>query len=141
MSASKLRGMFTIFLHVLYSSLPSGKGCRVTEVESLPLPMETRCGVSVCTRNARPASRTSSPAEVIPVDKKINGINNSSRKGQDNGKYLETILIVCNATKNILDKLADSYTIDYLNMLDKLKIKIIKLYLQNMLLPINILLI
>ena len=50
-------------------------------------------------------------------------------------------LIVFNATKNILDKLADSYTIDYLNMLDQLKIMIIKLHFQNMLLPINTLLI
>ena len=50
-------------------------------------------------------------------------------------------LTVFNATKNILDKLADFYTIDYLNMLDQLKIKIIKLHLQNILLLINILLI
>ena len=50
-------------------------------------------------------------------------------------------LIAFNVIKHILDKLADSYTIDYLNMLDRLKIKKIKLHLQNMLLPIKILLI
>jgi len=41
--------------------LPSGRGCRVTAVDSRPLPMDTRCGASVCTRNARPASCTSRP--------------------------------------------------------------------------------
>jgi len=45
----------------LYGRLPSGRGCRVTAVDSRPLPMDTRCGASVCTRNARPASCTSRP--------------------------------------------------------------------------------
>ena len=36
---------------------------------------------------------------------------------------LFTKLIAFNVIKNILDKLADSYTIDCLNMLDQLKIK------------------
>lgn len=51
-------------------ALPSGKGCRVTAVDKRPLPVETRCGASVCTRNARPASRTSRPAVAMPAQKK-----------------------------------------------------------------------
>ena len=54
---------------------------------------------------------------------------------------LFTKLIASNVIKNILDKLADSYTTDCLNMLDLLKIKKIKPHLQNTLLPISILLI
>lgn len=55
----------------VFGVLPSGKGCRVTAVDKRPLPMETRCGASVCTRNARPASRTSRPAVAMPASKGI----------------------------------------------------------------------
>ena len=51
---------------------------------------------------------------------------------------LFTKLIASNVIKNILDKLADSYTIDCLNMIDQLKIKKIKPHLQKTLLPISI---
>ena len=51
---------------------------------------------------------------------------------------LFTKLIALNVIKNILAKLADSYTTDCLNMVDQLKIKKIKPHLQNTLLPINI---
>ena len=54
---------------------------------------------------------------------------------------LFTKLIASNVIKNILDKYVVSYTTDCLNMLDQLKIKKIKLHLQNTLLPISILLI